>query len=340
MILLSRDQFREGVFARDKHKCVVCGAPAQDAHHILERRLWSDGGYYLNNGASVCGIHHIECEETTISVDQIREYAGILKPIIPEHFYDDVEYDKWGNVVLTNGTRLKGELFNDISVQKILQQGGVLPLFTHYVKYPRTYHLPWSENKSSDDRVMESLTHFVGKRVIVTEKMDGENTTMYNDYIHARSLDSRSNETRDWAKNFWSDISYNIPPEWRVCAENLYAKHSIHYVDLSTYVMGFSVWDDLNNCLDWDATQEWFELIGITSVPVLYDGIWDPMAIKQLWHERNWGNSEGYVVRLAESFHFKDFKQSVAKYVRRDHVRTTQHWMYGQPVVPNILRKD
>jgi hypothetical protein len=37
--LLTRDEFREGVFERDNHKCVICGATAQDAHHILERRI-------------------------------------------------------------------------------------------------------------------------------------------------------------------------------------------------------------------------------------------------------------------------------------------------------------
>ncbi|MDM8549714.1 hypothetical protein QUF72_06550 [Desulfobacterales bacterium HSG2] len=35
----SRDIFRESIFKRDNHKCVVCGEPAQDAHHIIERRI-------------------------------------------------------------------------------------------------------------------------------------------------------------------------------------------------------------------------------------------------------------------------------------------------------------
>ena len=57
--ILTRDQFREGVFERDKHKCVFCDKPAVDAHHILERRLFSGaqaGGYFMSNGASVCEI--------------------------------------------------------------------------------------------------------------------------------------------------------------------------------------------------------------------------------------------------------------------------------------------
>lgn len=35
--LLSRDDFREGVFLRDNHQCVICKEPGKDAHHIIER---------------------------------------------------------------------------------------------------------------------------------------------------------------------------------------------------------------------------------------------------------------------------------------------------------------
>jgi hypothetical protein len=128
-ILLTRDQFREGVFARDRHSCVLCGAAAQDAHHILERRLFTDGGYYLENGASVCGPCHFDCEQTNVSVEDVRRAAGITRAVLPEHFYSDLSYDKWGNIVLENGMRLKGELFYDESVQKILLVGGWLEHF-------------------------------------------------------------------------------------------------------------------------------------------------------------------------------------------------------------------
>src|SRR6185312_16087472 len=120
--LLSREEFRERVFKRDVYKCVLCSARAQDAHHILERRLWTDGGYYLSNGGSVCGPCHILCERTLVTVEDIRERAGITKPMIPDHFYSDLVYTKWGDTVLPNGQRTKGELFFDESVQKILKE--------------------------------------------------------------------------------------------------------------------------------------------------------------------------------------------------------------------------
>ena len=121
---------------------------AKDAHHIIERRLFPDGGYYLNNGASVCEKHHLECEATTISVEQVREVCGITKIIIPPHLYPDQPYDKWGNPLLENGRRLRGELFFDESVQKILKFGGVLDQFDKYVKYPRSYHFSHARNPS------------------------------------------------------------------------------------------------------------------------------------------------------------------------------------------------
>ena len=72
-MLLTRDKFREGVFERDNHKCVICQAPAQDAHHIIERRLFPDGGYYLDNGSSLCGDCHYKAEQTVITPQEIRE---------------------------------------------------------------------------------------------------------------------------------------------------------------------------------------------------------------------------------------------------------------------------
>lgn len=337
--LLTRDAFREGVFARDKHKCVFCDKPAKDAHHILERRLWDDGGYYMSNGASVCEEHHMQCEMTLISVEEVRHACGITKIRVPDHFYDDHIYDKWGNPVLEDGRRGKGPLFFDESVQKVLRQGGVLPLFTPYVKYPRTHHLPWSPGLTDDDRMLKSTEHFEGRRVIVTAKMDGENTSMYREHIHARSIDSRGGEDRAWVKNFWASICYEIPEDWRICGENLWAEHSIHYTGLESYFYGFSVWNERNVCLSWDDTTEYFSLLGITPVPVLYDGIWEEGKVRAIEKDLVWERDEGYIVRLADAFPYADFKKSLAKFVRKGHVQTAKHWRQGRAFIPNELKK-
>ena len=320
-MLLTRAEFRSEVFHRDGHKCVICDGPGKDAHHILERRLWDDGGYYRNNGATLCEQHHIEAEKTTLSTEEIRDAAGITKVILPAHLYPDHCYDKWGNVILSNGSRMVGELFFDESVQKILKD--VLDKFVARIKYPRTYHLPWSPGRTKDDRTLNSVSMFEGQEVVVTTKMDGENTTLYNSYMHARSLDSQHHPSRNWLKKYHADKSWQIPGGWRVCGENLFAAHSIEYTDLPCYFLAFSIWDR-DRCLSWTDTMEWVDLLGFVPVPVLYQGVWDEELIRNLDIE----GQEGYVVRLADEFRHADFRTSVAKYVRADHVTTSHHWRF------------
>lgn len=336
--LLTRDEFRNATFNRDKHICVNCGNAGQDAHHILERRLFDDGGYYLDNGATLCGPCHIKAEETVLSPEHLRTVCGIATVVLPSHLYRDQVYDKWGNIILPNGQRLKGELFHDESVQKIL--AGSLHLFTDLVKYPRTYHLPFSDCLTKDDRVLESTAHFKDKEVVVTAKMDGEQTTMYADYIHARSTEMKRHPSRTWVQNLHSKIKSDIPKGWRICGENLYAKHSIHYKHLyeqyNTYFLVFSIWNEKNICLSWSETEFYSELIGLKTVPVLYYGIYNEELIKGLFHpEYANDEAEGYVVRLSDSFSYRAFRNSVGKYVRKNHVQTGQHWFYGQKMVRN-----
>ena len=111
--LLSRDAFRAAVFARDRGRCVLCPSPAVDAHHILERKLFSDGGYRLNNGASVCGPCHLRCERCEVSVEEVRQAAGIKDTVLPPGFSPDRVFDKWGNEVLPGGRRVPGPLGED-----------------------------------------------------------------------------------------------------------------------------------------------------------------------------------------------------------------------------------
>jgi RNA ligase len=337
MQLLTRDQFRESVFARDKQTCCVCSSPAQDAHHILERRLFPDGGYYLDNGASLCAEHHLQAERTTLSCSDIREKANITNVVLPPHLYRDQEYDKWGNPILPNGTRLKGDLFFDESVQKALSDGGVLTLFTNHVKFPRTYHLPWSPGLTKDDRQMPGEDPFRGHRVVATVKMDGENTTIYRDGIHARSLVYEPHPSRNWPKVLAGRISHDIPEGWRICGENLWAEHSISYQNLEDYFLVFSIWNEKNVCMSWEDTQEWATLLGLKMVPTIYEGLGDRHHIEQLYSPTYKGDPcEGYVVRLKEAFPYSAYRTAVGKYVRANHVVTHGHWM-RQMVKPNKL---
>lgn len=106
-----RPEFKEKVFARTKGKCCVpgCNCDAVDAHHILDRHLWTNGGYILSNGAALCGKHHMDAEEGKITPKQCIEYMNISPDVIEKpdkitdlsfgEYYEllmDGKINKWG----------------------------------------------------------------------------------------------------------------------------------------------------------------------------------------------------------------------------------------------------
>lgn len=313
MKLLTRTEFREAVMARSGYFCCVpgCVNPAEDAHHIIERRLWPDGGYYVENGAAVCDVdgtgHHRDCENNLILPDQLREWCEITQVALPPDWDDTLTYNKWGDVVNWNG------------------------------KYPRTFHLPNSLTKYKDDKTLKSLEHLTGE-LIVTEKMDGENTTMSNSRIHARSVDSASHDSQSWVRSMWSKIQYDIPNGFRLCGENMYAMHSVYYDSLSSYFYLFGVWDG-TTLLSWDETTEWAELFNLETPKVLYRGTSLKNAMNS-W-DLDEEQSEGYVVRVAGQIPLRMFSRSVGKFVRANHVRTLDHgWRFRNDYRINLTGEE
>ncbi|AZI44339.1 2'-5' RNA ligase [Deinococcus psychrotolerans] len=204
-------------------------------------------------------------------------------------------------------------------------------------KYPRTPHLPWSSGVGTDDDSLPNTHAFVGQEVVVTEKLDGENTTLYRRGLHARSLDPRPHPSRDWVKGLQSRVGYLIPDGWRVCGENLYARHSLGYHELDSHFYLFSIWDETNTSLNWDETLAWAERLGVPTPRQLYRGFWDERLIRALPVDPE--VMEGYVVRTVRGFAYAAFQDHLAKYVRAGHVQTDEHWMH-QAVTPNRLRKE
>jgi hypothetical protein len=224
---------------------------------------------------------------------------------------------------------------------------GILNMSIIHHKYPRTLHLPWSLSMTTDDKILKDTSSFQGREIIVTVKQDGENTSLYRDHFHARSLDSRHHPSRNWIRDFHEARKEDIPENFRICGENLYASHSIYYKNLPSYFMAFSLWDNENNsCLSWDETLDYLELLDIVPVPVIYRGLFNETSIKDAWEaycKEAYKSpdivEEGYVVRSTESFHYKDFKKNVTKFVRKGHVQTSEHWM-SEKIIPNSLMSD
>jgi len=188
---------------------------------------------------------------------------------------------------------------------------------------------------TSDDKVVSDLTTLKGSEIVVTEKMYGQNTTLYRETMHARSLESSAHESMDWIKGFWGGIRYLIPDDIRICGEDVCYRHSISYENLPSYFLGFSAWRD-EVCLSWDETIALFAEVGIHPAREIYRGTFDHEWFANYRFDEQ--HREGYVVRLTDSFERADFATSVAKYVRADHVTNAKHWKQDVLVKNGLAR--
>lgn len=207
-------------------------------------------------------------------------------------------------------------------------------------KYPRTYHLPWSKGITNDDKIYKDVSFLENRIVVISEKMDGENTSIYTNYIHARSIDSKNHPSRNYVKNLAASFQYKIPNGWRVCGENMFATHSIYYDNLKSFFLGFAIYDERNICLPWKDTLSWFKLLGITPVPIVYYGKLESIShISDIAQNivKKHDTHEGYVIRIADMFTYEG--HFVAKYVRENHVKSDTHWK-NAPIVHNMLDID
>ena len=199
-------------------------------------------------------------------------------------------------------------------------------------KYPHSWHLPYSEKPTKGDTKHDRDDHFTNKQVVVSIKMDGENTTIYNDSIHARSLDSKvDSEDRRWIDTLRkSKVEGNIPDDYRICGENLFYRHTCIYDDLDSMFYVFSIWDG-DKCLSWDETKMWCGILGLNHVPIIYEGIYDIDIIGEKYKEyvKNNKSVEGYVVRIIDEFNISNFSNSLSKFVAKSFIIPSNHWRHS-----------
>lgn len=208
-------------------------------------------------------------------------------------------------------------------------------------KYPRTYHFSFSEGASSDDKIHKNDNIFGDKEIVITEKMDGENTTVYPDgTFHARSLDSGHKQYHSYMAGLVNTFFWNIPEGYRICGEYMFAKHSIFYENLDSYFYVFGIYDKDNNCLSWNETKELCNRLGLITVPTLYIGKYDEKIVKQIAKETVERGGEGIVVRTSDGFNYNDFSKNVAKFVRKGHVQTDKHWSLGEITQNKLKEKE
>jgi ATP-dependent RNA circularization protein (DNA/RNA ligase family) len=201
-------------------------------------------------------------------------------------------------------------------------------------KYSKTYHLSWSPGVTSDDKISNNLYNFLGKEIVITEKLDGENTGMINDGVYARSHGTYT--TSAWSREVRQLHDIKVRGQLEdgvfIFGENMEGIHSIEYSNLKSYFYIFGVRDN-NIWIPWEGVEEYSYLLDIPTVPVLFKGVVNTEKelkdlVERLVKEKSelGGEREGVVVRSASLFHNDDFTDNLLKWVRKDHVQTTTHW--------------
>jgi hypothetical protein len=200
-------------------------------------------------------------------------------------------------------------------------------------KYPRTYHLPWSPGTTSDDRISKSVESLIKKEIVITEKLDGSNTSITKSGVYGRShADFTRNpwDVKSW--EIWNLIKNDLSDGVYLFGEGMYGIHSIEYTNLTSYFYIFGVRDN-NIWVSWDAVEEYSYLLDLPTAPVLFKGkVESEKELKELTEglvsqpSALGGKREGIVIRNADMFHNDDFAQNVMKWVRKGHVQTTTHW--------------
>lgn len=210
-------------------------------------------------------------------------------------------------------------------------------------KYGRTFHYPFSPGTTSDDRFNHEYWNDIKsiKELVHTEKLDGENSCLNQYGVFARSHAAPT--LHPWAnylKERWSMIRNDLG-ELEIFGENLYAIHSIQYLNLEHHFYVFAV-RHLDQWLSWEEVKFYAALLDFPTVPEIQRVLPDQQKnfeteVQNIVqgeskfesvdaHTQAACTMEGIVSRNTAAYPVASFKQNVFKYVRKNHVKTDEHW--------------
>jgi len=214
-------------------------------------------------------------------------------------------------------------------------------------KYNRTYHFPFSKGATNDDKIATDMSRLIGNPIVITEKMDGSNTSLETDGCFARTHSGPpTHPSFDGLKALHASLKWKIPQGVQLFGEWCFALHSIKYDLLPSYFLLFNV-RDLSNMqwASWEEVELWADEMSLPTVPVLFKGsISSEKELQEIVESFMIAPSacgdirEGVVVRIQDAFDDRNFSSCVMKCVRANHVQTTEHWK-EQEIVKNKLSK-
>ena len=202
-------------------------------------------------------------------------------------------------------------------------------------KYPSSPHWVSSPEVHRDDSTHQNPERFIGVEVGISEKLDGGNTCLNAGEVYARSTGQPA--TQGWfamVKKHHAWKTMTLDPRIAVYGEDLYGIHSIVYDALKedeTYRV-FNIRED-DEWLSLDERTALATQLGFLTVPLLFRGTFRSVKEITQWFEQHLRepsalgpHREGFVMQVTERFHNDSFGDVVAKYVRKGHVQTDEHW--------------
>lgn len=201
-------------------------------------------------------------------------------------------------------------------------------------KYPRTPYWCDSPAHPRDGDSVADPDRFVGRPVVVTEKLDGSNTLLHRGEVYARSVSAPA--AAKWLGMVRKHHAWKVTqPDVFLYGEEIYGVHSIEYdpvpEDKTFYAFALRFADGSFGSFREGA--DYARVRDIPVVPVLFEGTFGSVRqVRDFVSEAHaepstiGGQREGVVLRVAAGFSAADFKHSVCKSVRVGHVQSDEHW--------------
>lgn len=212
-------------------------------------------------------------------------------------------------------------------------------------KYPSTLHWVDSPEVHRDDNVHQHPENFLNVEVVISEKLDGGNTCLWQGHVFARSTGQPA--MQGWfamVKKHHAWKTMGLDARYQVYGEDLYGIHSIEYEALredETYRV-FNIRED-DTWLSWDDMQLMAASLNLMTVPTLFRGTFTSVKEITAWMREQidlpsslGGEREGFVMRYADTFDNSIFQERTAKFVRKGHVQTDEHWTKNWKPIPLV----
>jgi hypothetical protein len=192
------------------------------------------------------------------------------------------------------------------------------------------------------------VERLIGVPIVLTEKMDGSNTSLEQGGCFARThAGAPTHASFDSLKALHAEVGFQMPSGMQFFGEWCFAKHSISYDALPGYFLLFGIREldsDPSFWYAWEEVEGHAEYFELPTVPVLFKGIINSeKELKELVESLMiqpsacGGIREGVVARVAGEFSDNDFSSCVMKCVRANHVQTSDHWK-DQEIIRNKLK--